>query len=148
MNQAIDAAHRALHGVFVQGRPAQEFLADIETAGDAFIGVLNAFFRNVMEAAFTGQETVRQTQTYLEDLKRAYPAQLAALQPAPMAAFVQEQIGPGAPPSGQSRMPWTDGLIFQMRLLAEYTARREGIFGEQLARYLQGACGRYYLGES
>ncbi|GAA0698945.1 hypothetical protein GCM10010193_62240 [Kitasatospora atroaurantiaca] len=143
--QQIDAAHRALRELFVHGKQARECMADIAAAGNAFLGVACAFFCNVMEFAFSGHESVEQVQTYLEDLKRTYPAELTHLQPELMAMFVLLEIGPGALPSGQPRIEMTDGLIYQMRLLAEYTAKKEGIVGEQLELYLFGAGGRYGL---
>ncbi|NYI04379.1 hypothetical protein [Allostreptomyces psammosilenae] len=148
MNPETWAAHRALHGVFVQGRRGPDVQADIDAARDAFLGVLSAFFRNVMERPFTGHERREEVQAYLEALQRAYPAELAALEPAPMSVFVLEQIGPDAPPPGRSRIPVTAGLVYQMRLITEYTARQEGIVGQELETFLLGACARYQQGGS
>ncbi|MGW2375401.1 MULTISPECIES: hypothetical protein [Kitasatospora] len=145
LRQQVDAAHRALQDMLLHGKRAGECEADIAVAGNAFLGVACAFFCNVMEFAFSGHESVEQVQAYLEDLKRTYPAELAVLQPGPMAMFVLLEIGPGALPSGQPRVEMPDGLIYQMRLLTEYTAKKEGIVGQQLELYLFGACGRYGL---
>jgi len=145
---SINAAHRALHGIFIEGKQGRQVQADIEQAGPAFVGVFSAFFRNVMERAFSGHESVGTVQSYLERLKAAYPRELANLQPHPMALLVLDQIGPGALPSGRSRLfSLEGGVIHQMRLMAEYTARRENLVGEELELYLQGSCARYYAGD-
>ncbi|SEM44145.1 hypothetical protein [Streptacidiphilus jiangxiensis] len=148
MDESVSRAHRVLRAVIVEGRQAREFEKDIALAGPAFVGVLNAFFRNVVERPFSGQESVATVQGYLERLQRAYPQELARLEPGPMALFVAEQIGPGAPPPGQSRL-WAleGGVIHQMRLIAEYAARYEGIVGEELELYLRGSCARYLTQE-
>ncbi|MFB8008444.1 hypothetical protein [Nocardia sp. NPDC056000] len=138
MDSKIDAAHRALHAVIVQGRQAGDFARDEHS-----VGVLNAFFRNVMERPFSGHENNAQVIAYLEGLRRAYPRQLSTMNPVAMAPFVLEQIGPGAPRPGRSRWTWTSALVLQMRLLAECTAKREGIVGQDLETYLLGACARY-----
>ncbi|MEY9877350.1 hypothetical protein ABH931_006874 [Streptacidiphilus sp. MAP12-33] len=144
MDQSVQRAHRVLHAVLVEGRQARDFEGDILRAGPAFVGVLDAFFRNVVERPFTGHESVTTVQAYLERLQRTYPQELAKLEPAPMAVFVLEQIGPGAPPPGHSRLwPLEGGVIHQMRLVAEYTAKYEGIVGKDLERYLLGATARY-----
>ncbi|MCX4746075.1 hypothetical protein OG455_11170 [Kitasatospora sp. NBC_01287] len=144
MDESVHRAHRVLRAIFVEGRQAREFENDIALAGPAFLGVLNAFFRNVMERPFTGHESVATVQAYLERLQRAYPRDLARLQPAPMALFVLEQIGPGAPPPGHSRLyPLEGGVLYQMRLVAEFTAKHEEIVGDEVELFLRGSCARY-----
>ncbi|WP_441248514.1 hypothetical protein [Kitasatospora sp. McL0602] len=145
---SVAAAHRALHGIFLGGKQAGQLRVDIELAGPAFVGVLSAFFRNVVERVFSGHESVRAVQSYLELLKSAYPEELSALLPHPMAVFLLEQIGPGAPPPGRSALcPLEGGVIHQMRLVVEYVARYENLAGPELELYLQGSCARYYVGD-
>ncbi|WP_431677186.1 hypothetical protein [Kitasatospora sp. KL5] len=144
---AARAAHRALHGILVEGKRAGQVQDDLDRAGPAFIGVFCAFFRNVMERALTGHESVDTVRSYLNRLKAAHPRELAALQTYPMAVFVLEQIGPGAPPPGESRLFSLEGeLLHQMRLAADYTAKQENLVGDVLELYLQGASARYVTG--
>ncbi|WP_433697097.1 hypothetical protein [Nocardiopsis sp. CA-288880] len=147
MTPEIEAAHRALRGLLLHDGLPENHKADITTAGEAFLGVLSAFFRNVMEYAFTGHEPAAQVHAYLEDLKRCYPSELHSLEPARMALFVLEQIGPGAPPPGQTRLLVGSDVFTPMSLLTLYTAKQEGLAGERLELYLFGATARYYEGE-
>jgi hypothetical protein len=143
---AASAAHRVLHHTLVEGGLARDLPADVAAAGPAMFGVLNAFLRNVMEYVFEGSEPVEHIHAYLLQLQRAYPVELRVLQPEPMAFFVQEQIGPGAPPPGHSGFPVNDAVIYQSRLIAEFTTRYEGFSRDQLELYLQGAIARYVTG--
>ncbi len=143
---AATAAHRVLHHVLVEGGQARDLPADAAAAGPAMFGVLNAFLRNVMEYVFEGSEPFEHFHAYLFQLQRAYPVELRTLEPEPMAVFVQEQIGPGAPPPGRSRFPVNDAVVHQSRLIAEYTTRHEGFSREQVELYLQGAIARYLTG--
>ncbi|MFI9783049.1 hypothetical protein ACIHEI_05960 [Kitasatospora sp. NPDC051984] len=143
---AARAAHRVLHHMVVDGGQARDLEADVQAAGPAMFGVLNAFLRNVMEYVFNGSEPVEHIHAYLVQLQQAHPSELKALQPQPMAVFVKEQIGPGAPPPGQSRFQVNDGVVHQSRLIAEYTAKHEGFSRDQVELYLQGATARYVTG--
>ncbi|MFE1319599.1 hypothetical protein [Kitasatospora phosalacinea] len=143
---AATAAHRVLHHMVVEGGQARDLPAEVAAAGPALQGVLNAFLRNVMEFVFEGSEPVGEISAYLVRLQRAYPAELRVLQPEPMAVFVREQIGPGAPPPGRSSFPVNDAVVFQSRLIAEYTARHQGLSREQVELYLRGAVARYATG--
>ncbi|MCY9786912.1 hypothetical protein KIK06_23800 [Nocardiopsis sp. EMB25] len=146
MTPEIEAAHRVLREVFVHGRQATDFPQDSAIAGYALLGVLSAFFRNVMERPFTGHEDEKEIKNHLAALKRSYPSEMDKVKPKRMAQVVLDQIGPGAPPPGRFRLPMDSGLVHQMRLVAEYTARDEGIVGKELEMYLDGACARYYTG--
>lgn len=146
MTPEIDAAHRALRGVVLHGEDPEDYRRDITTAGAAFVGVLSAFFRNVMESAFTGQEPVEQVRAYLKHLKRSHPSELSSLKPARAAEFVLEQIGPEAPPPGYSSLLGGADLVARMTQLAFYTAKQEGLSGEHVEMCLFGATARYSQG--
>ncbi|ADH68049.1 MULTISPECIES: hypothetical protein [Nocardiopsis] len=146
MPPEIMAAHRVLLDCLFRGGRIEDHRADMETAGAAFMGVLSAFFRNVMEYAFSGHEPGIQVREYLEDLKRCYPYALDSLEPVRTAVFVLEQIGPEAPPPGQSYLLTGPNLVGDMATLALYTAKQEGLSEEQLEMYLFGATARYMQG--
>ncbi|MDT0266737.1 hypothetical protein RM844_10570 [Streptomyces sp. DSM 44915] len=134
------AARRALEGIFLHGKQVGEVQHEIEAAGEAFSGVSNALFRNVVEALFTGHEPVEEIAARLTALQRAHPEELAALRPGTMSEFTLEQIGHGAPPPGWSGHPEADSLLHQQHLLIRCIARTESL---DLPTWILGSCARY-----
>ena len=133
------AAHRALRTVFIDGRNA--IREEIEEATlPVYLGVLHAFFLNVMERPFSGRESVDEVHRYFTGLQSRYKY-LKAVDTFEMAVYTLcgirgVPLPEEFPEVGAKHVDWTGMLIMAV------TAENE-IVGEELETCLLGSVARY-----
>ncbi|MEU8103030.1 hypothetical protein AB0C18_04810 [Nonomuraea muscovyensis] len=143
IDPTAQAAHRALRALFVEGR--QPTRAELEEATlPVYLGVLNAFFLNVMEAPFSGRESVEEVAGYFTSLQSRH-RDLRGVDTSVMAVYTLcgirgVPLPETFPEMGARHVDW-------MGMLITAVAAEDGIAGERLETYLLGSVARYSMGD-